>query len=287
MNTNETAEQAEPFFGEKLYHQRARAALPLLVRQAKAQQTIYYGDLAAELDIPNPRNLNYVLGSVGQTLIHLAGKQLTEIPPIQCLVINQADELPGEGVGFFIDKSRFKDMSKRQKRLVVEAQLQKIFSFTEWDSVLANLGLKAVEYNYAPLLKAAHDAGRGSGGESEHHLKFKEYIASNPQILGLPRSLRYATEYGLPSGDTIDILFRHGDNWIGVEVKSHISDEADITRGIFQCIKYRAVLEAQLAALALPQNVRIVLVLERPFPSKLIPLRNLLGIEVIEQKQQK
>jgi hypothetical protein len=144
-----------------------------------------------------------------------------------------------------------------------------------------------VEYNYAPLLKAAHDAGRGSGGESEHHLKFKEYIASNPQILGLPRSLRYATEYGLPSGDTIDILFRHGDNWIGVEVKSHISDEADITRGIFQCIKYRAVLEAQLAALALPQNVRIVLVLERPFPSKLIPLRNLLGIEVIEQKQQK
>lgn len=51
--------------GEKLYQERARLTLPYLVRQAKAGQTIYYSDLAEEIDIPNPRNLNYVLGAIG------------------------------------------------------------------------------------------------------------------------------------------------------------------------------------------------------------------------------
>jgi hypothetical protein len=47
--------------GSKLYQERARKALPLLVRQAKAEQPIYYSALAEYLDMPNPRNLNYVL----------------------------------------------------------------------------------------------------------------------------------------------------------------------------------------------------------------------------------
>ena len=44
--------------GEKLYLERAKVTLPYLVRQAKAGQTIYYSDLAKEVGIPNPRNLN-------------------------------------------------------------------------------------------------------------------------------------------------------------------------------------------------------------------------------------
>jgi alkylated DNA nucleotide flippase Atl1 len=47
--------------GEKLYQKRAKTALPYLVRQAKAGQKIYYSDLAKEIGMPNPRNLNYVL----------------------------------------------------------------------------------------------------------------------------------------------------------------------------------------------------------------------------------
>lgn len=36
--------------GDKLYQKRARLTLPYLVRQAKAGQTIYYSDLAKELN---------------------------------------------------------------------------------------------------------------------------------------------------------------------------------------------------------------------------------------------
>ncbi len=64
----ETGEVAKFIEGKKLYQERARKALPLLVRQALANQPILYSDLAQELDMPNPRNLNYVLGSIGYTL---------------------------------------------------------------------------------------------------------------------------------------------------------------------------------------------------------------------------
>ena len=45
----ETAQTAKPLFGNKLYQQRAREALPILVRQVTANQIISYSDLATEL----------------------------------------------------------------------------------------------------------------------------------------------------------------------------------------------------------------------------------------------
>ncbi len=109
MTKRRTAKVANSNFleGEKLYQERARLTLPYLVRQAKAGQTIYYSDLAKEIDIPNPRNLNYVLGAIGNALIELGKKTESEIPPIQCVVINKQQELPGEGVGWFINSADF------------------------------------------------------------------------------------------------------------------------------------------------------------------------------------
>lgn len=90
------------------------------------------------------------------------------------------------------------------------------------------------------------------------------------------------TELPLPSGDSLDVSFDAKKNWVGVEVKSAISPESDIVRGLFQCVKYRAVMEAVQIADGRPQNVRALLVLESTLPASLIALRNLLGIEVLE-----
>jgi hypothetical protein len=104
----ETAKIALTISGDKPYQQKARAALPILVRQAHANTPIFYSNLALELKMPNPRNLNFVLGSIGQTLKDLSKKWQKEIPPIQCLVINKNTRLPGKGVGWFItDKENF------------------------------------------------------------------------------------------------------------------------------------------------------------------------------------
>ena len=47
-----TAEIATGFFGDKLYQQRARMVLPILVRQAQADKPIYYSTLAQEVGMP-------------------------------------------------------------------------------------------------------------------------------------------------------------------------------------------------------------------------------------------
>jgi len=279
----DTAEIAEPLSGDKLYQQRARNALPLLVRQATASTPIIYEDLAHELEMPNPRNLNYVLGSIGQTLLNLSKHWGSEVPPIQCLVVNKNTRLPGEGIGWFItDLSHYKKLSNKQRRQVVDAELQKIYAFDKWSKVLSTLSLEPVQSDFKKLNKKASQF-RG-GGEGPEHKKLKKFIANNPTLFGLPASTAPGeNEHSLPSGDSLDVFFTHRKEHIGIEVKSHISDSSDIARGLYQCVKYQAVLEARQAANGQPQNVRTILVLGDELPLELLPLKNVLGIEVFEK----
>ena len=71
--------------GEELFRQRARTALPFLVRQAKSSKTIFYSQLAKLIGIPHPRNLNHILRAVGDGLIELGKRTGTNIPPIHVL----------------------------------------------------------------------------------------------------------------------------------------------------------------------------------------------------------
>lgn len=278
----ETAKPAEPVGGDKLYQQRARAALPLLVRQAYAGSPIFYSSLAEELGMPNPRNLNFVLGSVGKSMNELTAKWGEEVPPIQCLVVNKETGIPGEGIGWFLaDKAEFKKLPLRRQREIVAIELQKIYGYRHWDKVLAELGLAPTKLEFAPLIQRT-SAFQG-GGESEAHRRLKAYVASAPQRLGLSSSAGPGeTEKPLPSGDKLDVSFLHKDTWIAAEVKSTISSVEDITRGIFQCVKYRAVMEATLTAQSLPANARALLVLEGHLTPELRTLKNILGVDVFE-----
>jgi hypothetical protein len=278
----DTAKIAEAFSGDKLYQQRARKALPLLVGQAQAQSEINYSQLAAKLGMPNPRNLNYPLGSIGVALEALSEEWDEKIPPIQCLVVNQRYGLPGEGIGWFITKKAdFRKLSRSQQRALVRAELQRVYEYTKWPVVLKALGLSA---DYTNILSQAKRVKRvRGGGESEDHRILKEYIVDHPAVLQLPATIEKKTsEFSLPSGDRLDVLFQVGSEWIAVEVKSVISDEADIVRGMFQCVKYRAVIEAYQATEYLPQSVRTVLVLEGSFPTELDNMRHMLNVEIID-----
>lgn len=274
-----TATVSEPISGDKAYQVRARAALPLLVRQAEAGAPVFYSDLAEELGMPNPRNLNYVLGSIGQSLERLSKAWKTKVPPIQCLVVNKSTGLPGEGIGWFLVKEEdFATLTLRQKRAIVEAELQHVFSYPRWQEVLNALELEPAMSNFTSFVSNAT-----GGGESEDHKALKAYVAQNPRVIGLganpPTGI---TEFPLPSGDRLDVSFKGKKVWVAAEVKSSISAESDIVRGLFQCVKYRAVMEAVLLTESRPQNARVLLVLESKLPHSLIPLRNVLGVEVID-----
>lgn len=284
----ETGEAATPIHGEKLYQERARRAFPILVRQAEAKKPIYYSDLAEELGMPNPRNLNYVLGSIGQTLHQLADEWKSEIPPIQCIVINKTDGMPGEGIGWFLNKDSysglvpadFKKLPKLRQKDIVQAELQKVYLYDNWREVLEHLSLEPASEDFSEVLAASKTFG---GGESEAHKILKEHVMQNPACIGLPSSsTKGQTEHALVSGDVLDVSFRTSDQWVAAEVKSRISDERDIVRGLFQCVKYRAVMAAMQLVTNSEATVDSVLVLEGELPKTLVSLRNMLGVTVFQ-----
>lgn len=277
-----TAQTASPLTGDKLYKERARAALPLLVRQATAAKPIFYSSLAGELGMPNPRNLNYVLGSIGQAMARLSKQWKTKVPPLQCLVVNKATGIPGEGIGWFlIAKEDFGKLPLRRRREIVQAELQHIYAYPHWGEVLAELGIEPSTTDFTDEISSASQ-GFG-GGESPEHKRLKEFVAKNPTAIGLPKTMSNGeTEYRLPSGDCLDVSFRTRKHWVAVEVKSHVSDSADLVRGVFQCIKYQAILDAVLLSESKAINARAVLVLADKLPDSLQPLCNLLGVDVVD-----
>ena len=282
-----TAEVSSGLEGDKKYQIRARNALPVLVRQAKAGQKIYYADLANEIGIPNPRNLNYPLGSIGTALIELSEKWDEEIPQIQCIVVNQSTELPGEGIEWFIsDTKQFSKLNLKQKKALVDGVLAKIYGYNKWEEVLEELGLipfitsEKIKDN---IKKTSSTTFRGKGGEGEEHKKLKEFIKNNPEKVGIKvKGLEAETEKSLLSGDSVDVSFNNKNNWIGVEVKSKISNELDILRGLYQCVKYQAVMESTLSVIDIQKDVKVILALGAGFPEALISVKNTLGIQVVE-----
>jgi hypothetical protein len=112
----------------------------------------------------------------------------------------------------------------------------------------------------------------------------KHKIINNPTLVGLNGAL-YSSEieYLFPSADTIDILFKSSTEWVGIEVKSEISTKEDILRGLFQCVKYRALKEAYLSVIDENKDVKVLLAIGGTFPQELISIKNVLGISFVDK----
>ena len=264
---------------KKLYQTRARTILPILVRQANAEKKITYGDLGEELDLHH-RVLRRPLGCIGDTLLELGEQWQEKIPPIQGLVVNKQTRLPGDNVNFL----RHQRMESWEKRAIVKTKLEEVFNYPKWLDVLEELGLSLPKpLNSQFKQPTAH---RSSTRESKAHKRFKNYIAQHPSVVGLNKSLAPGeTEYQLPSGDTPDVLYQSARCRIAVEVKSHISPETDIKRGIFQCVKYQAILKACRSVEIGNYETDALLAIEGSLSKELISVRNTLGVKVIENIQ--
>lgn len=123
------------------------------------------------------------------------------------------------------------------------------------------------------------------GGESEHHKALKAYVAAHPALFGASPEAEAIQEFELLSGDRIDVVFQTPSSWLAIEVKSAISGHDDCRRGIFQVVKYRAVLKAQASweNPDSPRTVRVLLALESELPVPLRPAASKFGCEVVEE----
>lgn len=293
----EEHEVDQPLEGSLSADEYARKALPMLVAHVLQQQDgvmvpITYRRLAELLGrrnkhgAPWARGLGFVLGRV-TALIDGTRDRLPESPPFltSIVVLSSGPNvgLPDKGVSDVWPG--YEAMSRDEKRAKLAAEFQRVLAYgSRWNEVLRLAGLPVIEPPVGPGGKQ-HSGGWG-GGESEAHLALKHYVLDHPELVGAGADWEAKVEYALRSADELDVMFRSDRIWIGVEVKSRISEgnAADYERGIYQVVKYRAVLEAQALADfpdAQPE-IRVVLLLERELPDAYRALATQLRVMVIE-----
>lgn len=117
-------------------------------------------------------------------------------------------------------------------------------------------------------------------GEGHEHKALKEYVLKHPELVGALTGEVGQAEYSLRSGDKLDVYFPASK--IAVEVKSKISNDEDIERGLFQCVKYKATLDAMDKVDGITPQNKVVLVLGGKMEKPHKKVQKKLGITVIE-----
>lgn len=286
-----TAKRAKPMDANgELYQQRALEVLPLLVRQARTGEPICYDAIARQVGMPLAWNLNCVLGSIGTSLDLLRQNKgerwARDVPHIQALVVNKASGLPGSGfAGFLSNPERYLSAPRREKQRLMRALWNEISSFRDWERVLDYFNVEPMSApSLDDLLSEQERRALGGAGESEAHKSFKRFVANHPAAVGVSgRKLVWCEEYPFASSDTVDVLFKTTTKWFAVEVKAKTAPTSDILRGIFQCVKYRALLSATIAVDNVAAEGKVLLALEGSLPNKLRRYANELRIEVFER----
>lgn len=276
---------------EELRTDALKPAMELLIAAAKDGGVVTYGELADHLrqKLNKPtlshRHMGHVAGPLMDRLLQVD----PAAPLINLMVVRGDSAAPGEGADPYL-KRRFglaRIPSARRPELV-RAGLNEVWSYTGWDALFERtFGESPQPVKTAPEADFDDD-GQGDnpkyGGrpESDEHKALKTYVAENPKALKLGLSNPITSvEKRLLSGDEMDVEIVDGSRRYGVEVKSIKSGWADLRRGIYQCVKYRAVLIAQSGFSAEEAQCDAVLVTEFPLPNDLKTLAK--RLEVVQR----
>lgn len=279
-------------------------AMRLLIAVALDGSVVTYGELGEKLESQAgfskifTTRIGFVVGSL---MGHIQSIE-PDAPLINVLVVNQKDRQPSKGAGSFMAdrfgekrllqtdaKSTFPGLWKRSfKRAAGEVYK---LSAVEWSALyhrtfgepLAPETIdKTRQQRQAGTEKDGIPVGRkhGSGGEGPEHRALRLWVQGNPGSLDKAFAQATAdTEVDLDSGDRVDVVYKLVDRIVVLEVKSRISNDIDLNRGVFQCIKYRAVraaMDVRTDAL-----IEAILVTELDLPDRIANLVKLHGIRHI------
>ena len=293
----------EPLIGDSWTERMARRMVPLLVWCAQHGKKITYGQLDEEIQRRGwGHHVNVVVfghpaGAVGDALVETEGEIGEKIPPLNALVVNSKTGIPGSGCDYYLatylEARHRKKLTDDQRRSMAEETMEEVWRFQKWDEILELYGLRPIKGDI-PNLRTETEVNKPKRGgwsnepESREHKALKDWVSRNPSILRSKVNFEEGhVERVFPSADCVDVLFSHDLGSVAVEVKSSISNDADLERGIYQCVKYQALLRAELKAEGNIPNGSAVLVSERSLPIKLRNLADLLGVRVITIDQER
>lgn len=267
-------------------------ALPILLRWAKEGESHTYTDLARELHDRNGHSIKHVLnygrvaGGVAQAIEWLSGQWKEPIPPLHVIVVNKNKGMPGEGAATIVP-SYFDDKpmdTPEQRRAHFEEALQDVITYPHWDRVARALDAPILEpdagekpQNEAQRVIPLPRVQQGGGPESAEHQALKKWVANQPEEFMDYGSFTTGTnEKLLSSGDRLDAHFDNGKQRLAVEVKTSRCSEDELQRGVYQAVKYRAILRAEQKAIRHVPNGEAILVCTRvPSAETLVLIKRL------------
>lgn len=263
--------------------------LPVLIHWAKSGHNAHtYGDLIHAIGKSKFSGIGHALYAVQEVLNSLSKKTGNkDIPTLNSLCKNAKTMLPSEGFEFVSPK--YNKLDEAGKRVFIEGLDSKACNYPHWDWVLDQLELKEATPFTVEQLEAIKKTCLNYGvGEGEEHKTLKEYIWKHPNSLGYEDVVLAETEHILPSGDRLDVYFELSDgSHVAIEVKPSTSPDQDITRGIFQCVKYHAVMKALRTIECKDYEIEVILVSASIFTSQNRTLANELDVEFIDKFKHK
>ena len=256
---------------ENLFNVALEPVFRWLVAAALDGDTLRYGQIRDRIENElgfHPIGRSTRIGTVVGELMHRIDDAKPGAPLINVLVVGQNDGLPGSGAGGFmadhfnVEKLGEEDAKTNYPDLWREYSVKAADEVHEVDAAYwrkiyrkvfgAALSDEQIEDERRNRKQGSEEDGLpsgtrryGKGGESEEHRSLRLWTMKHPSKVDPRFSGALAeTEFDLLSGDRVDVMLRHKSKWIALEVKSRRSNEADYQRGVYQCVKYRAVLEA-------------------------------------------
>jgi hypothetical protein len=300
----------------------SRVIFPWLIWCAKNHRTLFYSDLDAEIVRRGiHRHVNFVMyghpaGAVGNALLEISEELGEEIPPLNALVVAKTGPeagMPSEGCDWYLEKFLNRKiasdrLSVEDKRAIVDEVHNAIFSYRRWHDIQnyfrdvkrrypelspfngrfltiktekapAERIAKSVPWDFVP--PPTYQDPRGP--ESPEHQALKLYVAAHPEVIGLPKTAKSEIEKVLGSGDRADVCFAIGDKFVVAEIKSGISPEGDIRKGVFQCVKYRAVIRSHQKLKRVVPNGEAILVVEKKMSAEAKKLAQDLSVAFVDE----
>ena len=211
----------------------------------------------------------------------------SECPPLNILLVRQHDRLPGSGAGLFmadyLGDERFRsptdsNIGDDEWREACEFLATRVYAFKEWGCIYRRAFGDDLPDHVPPKGREQDGISRRREGEGPMHKALRLWVKENPGALSSSyRAFQTQTEFVLDSADRVDVVYRGPDLTVAIEVKSSDSDNADLRRGVFQCIKYRAVMEAM--DIRSDPGIIAILVTQTDLPHDLRPLPRKHGIK--------
>ena len=270
-----------------------------LIQAANTESTLRYGEIKERLRSICGFN-DFRATRVGKAAMFMMDEihaVFPDAPLLNILVVQQDkkrtrdNEIPSIGAGPFMARRFQVDALADDNIIETNIQLweeyvnkakKEVYECDQWTEIFERVFSEPFPSESEKVGVERDSIIHRGVGEGDAHKALRLWTKDNPQDIDKDYAdFETDTEVVLDSADRVDVVYYGSNRIIALEVKSYKSNDEDLKRGVFQCIKYRAV----MSAMDIRNNppVEAILVVQRELPDALqaIADRNCIKVAVI------